>query len=445
MKAKNAGPGFLRNLDGLVAGILGPSGPNYPTPDRIRREYLVKIVAALIPLVLAAVVLNWIQGPAEALSPELAALVCMLACLGLLRAGYYRAAVTVLIFGSLATVTINALFSLMGGADPLAFLPLTFLTYFATLTLSGLYSDSKAYDLAILGLALGFDVLEPYITGHRGASIFYTRIGIMMLHVIAYGIAQFLRSYFRRLSGLAEARKVMNRRLEQLVAEARNTGAMRLETFSHDLRSPLTSIMAVHELLTDTDLDEKQKQYVDILGKSNRLLMDLIRSVLDSELPMAGQGGGSVKTQGNLKAALEDIIATYRPLAQGKNLRINFKIFRDLPSRPPPAFLSRVLGNLIDNSLKYTESGRISILVTTQKIPRTGEQLRIRVSDTGRGISAERLAEIKKGSYDPDPEISSSRGLGLTGVRQWVEASGGSMRIHSIPGKGTTVELKIPW
>jgi signal transduction histidine kinase len=445
MKARNVGPGFLKSLDGVVAGILGPSGLNYPAPDRIRREYLVKIVAALIPLVLAAVVVNWIQGPGETLSPELASLVCMLACLGLLRAGYYRAAITVLFFGNLATVSVNALVALTGGADPVAFLPLTFLVYFATLTLSGLYSDSKTYDLAILVLALGFDIFEPYITGHRGASIFYTRMGVMLLHVIAYGIAQFLRSYFHRLSGLAEARKVMNRRLEQLVAEARNTGAMRLETFSHDLRSPLTSIMAVHELLADTKLDDQQKQYVDILGKSNRLLMDLIRSVLDSELPTAGQSRAQVKAQGNLKAVLEDIIATYRLLAQGKNLRISYRIFRNLPSSPPPAFLSRVLGNLIDNSLKYTDAGRISILVTTQKIPHTGEQLRIRVSDTGRGISAERLAEIKKGSYDPDPEISSSRGLGLVGVRQWVEASGGSVRIHSIPGKGTTVELKIPW
>lgn len=421
----------------LIDRILGADPDHSPSPERLRNEHLTGIIVSVSALATAAFVFDLLTG-LDAFSWTLAAIdLVLLSSLFLIGRGYLAVGIDVAFFG--CALALSAVF-LVASADSrlrLYLLPVVDVMLFALIIVYGLYAKGKGKIFALFLVVFLFDAASFAVFGNATRYDVFSRISVLILHVIAFDLAGFFRAYTERLNRVAEARRIMNRRLEELVAEVRNAGTERLASLSHDIRSPVTGILGVYDLLLSTELDPEQKKYLDILGKSNRLLLEIVESILDRD----EEQGSLVPGCGSSRACIDGALTPYRSLARSKGLELRRRIVGTPPPIPlPRADAARLIGNLVDNSLKYTDSGRI--LVSFCEIASGGVSLV--VSDTGKGMSAERLAAVRAGIAGPDAAVASSCGLGLQSVRRIVARAGAEMHIESAPGKGTKVTIRFP-
>lgn len=426
---------FLGRLIDLVLGVDADASPS---AERMRNEYLVGFLLLVLPLVFLSFIADLFIRVNGFSVARLTIGLFIVSSFILIRTGRRGAGIDLLFFGCVATLIAGFLTPSADSRFNADFVSLIDVVLFAAVMLYGIYAGDGKRILLLFLLAAFFDIAVYASAGPRSHDFAFSRMGILVLHAIAYGLSRFLRLYFERLIRIAEARRVMNRRLEELVAEARTFGTERLASFSHDIRSPITGILGVHDLLSSTKLDEQQQSYLGILGKSNRLLLEIVESILDQE--RVGEKGilGPV----SLRAFLDDALAPYQTLARSRGISLRRRVFGNPPPLPlPRADAARVIGNLVDNALKYTDSG--SITVSVYEAGESGS-VDLVVSDTGRGMKRDRLVAVRQGEAGADEHVSSSRGLGLSGVRRIVEAAGAVLLIDSASGKGTRITVRFP-
>jgi len=431
---------YPRLLNRLTLWILGEQESSIITPDRMRKEYLVRFLFVLFPVILATISFDILQGPDVFTVTRLGSSLSVALCLILLKLNLYEAAIPVLFFGGSISVAAALIPSALYEATSGALMPLAALVFFAAIVLIGLYSDKLRCALGLLLIAIIFDVLELLFNKHLTPAILNARLGVIILHILALGINTFLRNYFERLNQIAEARRIMNRHLEKLIADTRQDSLDRLASLTHDLRSPITSIMGVQALLAATELTEEQKQYVDILSRSNKLMFDMVQSILEPESQDAAEFGN----KDTLAQLVDRALISHRLVAQAKGLFVSITVPKSIP-RPdmPKIDFIRIMENLMDNAIKYTTEGGITISAKKKQEDKK-QYIILTISDTGQGISLERLNEIKQGTVSPDPQFASSHGLGLCVSIEKINQIGGSMDITSTPGKGTTITLILP-
>ncbi|OHE62049.1 MAG: hypothetical protein A2Y36_02980 [Treponema sp. GWA1_62_8] len=422
-------------FDKPIVFALGPSPDLTPSPDRLRREYLVRFIVLIESVLLFSFVFGFAFD--MAIGARASAALLLLACFALLRAGKYPIAVDLLFFGGVGGTVLGAVLIFVSGGDLKSWMPLVMLVLFAATSLGGLFFSSAARVTWLLVITLIVD-MAPFITQYATErTIMHAQTGIMILHLIAYGIGRFLFVYFDRVSRLAQARRVMIQGLEGLVSDTRASGIAQLESFGHDIRSPITAIIGVQSLLSSTALNAEQQSYVDILGRSNRLLLELVESVLDPRID-------SDSPPHPIRKILEAAVDPYRPIARSRGLTLKVRVAgAQVPSPLARADFLRLVGNLVDNALKYTDSGSI---VVSASVPEGASPpvFVLSVSDTGRGIPADRLVAVRSGLPGPDGAVSASHGLGLEYARSTVKAAGGSLDIDSVSGIGTTVAIRLP-
>lgn len=424
----------------LTLWILGEQKGTIISPDRMRKEYLVRVLLILLPVILSTISLDIIRGPDVFTVTRIGASLSVALCLILLKLNLYGLAIPVLFFGGSLSVAAALIPSAIYEATSGALMPLAALVFFAAIVLMGLYSDQVRCALALLIIAITFDILELLFNKHLTPAVINARLGVIILHILALGINTFLRHYFEKLSHIAEARRIMNRYLEKLVADTRQDSMDRLASLTHDLRSPITSIMGVQALLAATNLTEEQKKYVDILSRSNKLMFDLVQSILEPE----DQDEHTPREQETLANLVDRALGSYRLLAQAKGLTVTTEIPKTIPNPDMPKIeFIRIIENLMDNAKKYTSEGTISISAR-KTLENRKPFIILTVRDTGQGISLERLKEIKVGTISPDRQFSTSHGLGLSGAIDKINRAGGSLDINSTPGKGTTITLRLP-
>ncbi|MCA1949996.1 MAG: HAMP domain-containing histidine kinase [Treponema sp.] len=420
--------------------ILGDQDDTPLSPDRMRKEYLVQFLLVLLPIIVSTLSIDIFRGPDVFTVTRIGASLSLALCLILLKLNLYGAAIPVLFFGGTISVAAALIPSAIYEKTSGALMPLAALVFFAAIVLIGLYSDKLRCALGLLIIAITFDILELFFNSHLTPAVINARFGVVILHISALGVNTFLRHYFDRVNQIAEARRIMNRHLEKLIADTRQDGLDRLASLTHDLRSPITSIMGVQALLAATELTEEQKTYVDILSRSNKLMFDLVQSILEPEV----QDDKTLERKVNLVHLVDRALGSYRILAQAKGLAVTVSIPENIP-RPdmPKAEFIRIIENLMDNAIKYTNAGSITISAR-KKTENKKPFVVLTISDTGQGISAERLAEIKAGTISPDEQFTTSHGLGLSGAIEKISQAGGSLDITSSPGRGTTITLILP-
>ena len=223
-----------------------------------------------------------------------------------------------------------------------------------------------------------------------------------------------------------------------------------LANMSHELRTPLNSIIGFSEVLEDVDtLNDRQKRYVGNIRKSGRLLLELINNILDLAKLEAGKMEASPCefSLANLASNLCDMV---RPLAEKKDIQLVLNANPDMPSVFQDQIKVRqVLTNLLSNAIKFTpEGGRINVHVERA----TDNQMSIKVVDTGVGI-AEQNQEMVFEKFRQGPaavgdntltrEVSGT-GLGLSIVKELCILLGGSIKLESEVGKGSTFIVKLP-
>ena len=215
-----------------------------------------------------------------------------------------------------------------------------------------------------------------------------------------------------------------------------------LAAASHDLRQPIQAINLFHDALVRTELSEEQKTISSFLSKSVRSLGELLYSLLDISKLDAGQVVPQIERT-PLDALFRVIDAEFAQIAQQKGLR--FKLFypvdETLLMTDPHLFLS-VIRNLIDNAIKYTESG--GILIGTRR--RHGG-LVIQVWDTGIGIDQRFGEQVFDECFqigNPVRDRSKGIGIGLSIARRTMRLLKGDVRYRSRVGRGTVFEAILP-
>jgi signal transduction histidine kinase len=231
-----------------------------------------------------------------------------------------------------------------------------------------------------------------------------------------------------------------------------------LANMSHELRTPLNSIIGFSDVLRDFgSLTEQQQRYVTNIGKSGRVLLDMINDVLD--LAKVESGKMEVHpTEFSIASVVSAQCDVMRSLSMEKNIDLELACPSGLPEMyTDQGKIQQILTNLLSNAIKFTpEGGRISVTIVRVAARDAGTaepQLRLSVADTGVGISEEerevifqkfRQAKAAVGDDNLTREFSGT-GLGLSIVRELCKLLGGEVTVESQLGQGSIFTVVIPW
>ena len=219
-----------------------------------------------------------------------------------------------------------------------------------------------------------------------------------------------------------------------------------MATMSHELRTPLTSIIGYSDMMLagmTGELNEKQTNFAESILQSGETLLGLINDILDLTKIEAGRLELNYEAV-DLRAALLGVLPVVKPRAQDKRIRISTFLPTDLPPVwADPGKLNQILLNLLTNGVKYThENGSVSVEARPQ-----GELVEIWVTDTGIGISKEDQERVFQRFTQVDSSATRTQGgtgLGLAITRELVELHGGTLRVQSKLGKGSSFIFTMP-
>lgn len=228
------------------------------------------------------------------------------------------------------------------------------------------------------------------------------------------------------------------------VTELKNLERMKKDfvaNISHELRTPLTAIKGFVETLEEEETIQNV-QYLDTIKRHTDRLMHIVNDLLTlSELE--GTESPLVTEHVDLIALVSNIIKMFDQRAQQKGIGIKLIAPEDLkPARADSYKLEQMFINLLDNALKYTEKGEVSV-----SLRQNGGNTIIEIKDTGIGIPASHLPRIFERFYVVDKSRSKKlggTGLGLSIVKHIVLLHGGSIDVESHPGTGTTFTITLP-
>ncbi|HUU01865.1 MAG TPA: response regulator [Myxococcota bacterium] len=225
-------------------------------------------------------------------------------------------------------------------------------------------------------------------------------------------------------------------------AEAANRAKSEfLANMGHELRTPLAGIIGVASLLDDGGLDDKQRRYVETITRSAEVLLNVINDLLDFSRIEAGRLTLDPAPL-DMRALTADVVEMLSPLAIEKGLDLSMRYAPLAPHRlvGDAGRIRRVLVNLVDNALKFTERGRVRLAVESEGRKGDMARLRFSVHDTGIGIPGEKL----DGIFDKFTQVDSSAsrryagcGLGLAISKQLVLMMGGELSVKSRPEQGS--------
>lgn len=251
-----------------------------------------------------------------------------------------------------------------------------------------------------------------------------------------------------------------NRELEEATVRAREMAVQAeaaniakshfLANMSHEIRTPMNAVIGMSDLLLETPLSEKQRQYLSVISKSADSLLGIINDILDYSKIEADRLDIE-EIDFDLRTLLEDVSDLVAMRAHEKNLEFVCFMPPDVPTRliGDPTRLRQIISNLANNGVKFTGSGEVSVRVTGKELDRQRVRLDFEVTDTGIGLSEEARVRLFQPFVQADSSTTrqfGGTGLGLSIAKRLVEMMGGKIGVDSEEGKGSrfwfTITLK---
>jgi signal transduction histidine kinase len=214
-----------------------------------------------------------------------------------------------------------------------------------------------------------------------------------------------------------------------------------LAQLAHELRTPLGVILWISDTLEDTALDEEQRQQLGQLEDAAKHLNFVTTDLLDFFKLEAG-ANTIVRALFDLDELARSAMRDFAEAAKVKGVDISVRAPESLPIAADQRQLRQVLHNLLSNALKFTESGGTVVIEAID----SGSNLELRVMDTGIGIAGADISKLFKpfGKLENPKHNPNGTGLGLVIAQRVVEAHGGSIKVSSALGLGTTFTVILP-
>ncbi|MHB1452192.1 MAG: PAS domain-containing sensor histidine kinase [Coriobacteriia bacterium] len=250
-----------------------------------------------------------------------------------------------------------------------------------------------------------------------------------------------------QLEALVSERTAELERTNEELTQASRAKSSFLANMSHELRTPLNSIIGFSDVLLRGiagELGDRQHAQIEMIHRSGMHLLSLINEVLDLSKIESGRVSLEVSVF-DAADLVRDVLGSFETQAADKGLLLGqVGPGAAVMLRSDAMKLRQVLLNLVGNAVKFTDTGSIEVWLG----PRTGGGVEIRVSDTGRGIAADRLSRVFEPFWQCDDDITRMKpagtGLGLAISREYVEMLGGVLTVESEPGNGSAFTLVIP-
>ncbi|MBV1873529.1 MAG: response regulator, partial [Gammaproteobacteria bacterium] len=224
--------------------------------------------------------------------------------------------------------------------------------------------------------------------------------------------------------------------------------SMFLANMSHEIRTPMNGIIGLIDIVKKTNLDKKQRNYVNKIAYSGDIMMRVINDILDFSKIEAGKLEIE-SARFNMNDIIDNLISSMYSRANEKRLNFRVSMSKKFPSMfiGDQLRINQVLLNLCNNAIKFTEHGSIELVFDFQEISCADKYLlKIDVSDTGMGMSDEELSKIFDSFTQADGSTSrkfGGTGLGLAIVKQLVELMDGSVTVESIVNEGTQFSVSM--
>jgi signal transduction histidine kinase len=263
--------------------------------------------------------------------------------------------------------------------------------------------------------------------------------------------AKELLARVRSLLALAQLRRDWETKLSlanRELAEAAAAKGRFLATMSHEIRTPLNAVIGLAGLLADTQLNDEQREFANIIRVSGSHLLTIINDILDFSKIEAG----SLTLEAipySVENLLEETLDMVATPAREKSLELAYELWPDVPSTVlgDPGRVRQILLNFLSNSVKFTERGEILASVSARQNSGQQRELVFAVRDTGIGLSPEQCSRLFQPFAQADHSTSrkyGGTGLGLVICKDLVEAMGGSLRVESHPGQGSRFWFSLP-